>query len=48
MFLGVGRQMSKAYAVNAGLEPIEFRILFPFWEDQWEAMKINLEVNQLI
>ena len=38
--------MSKAYVVNAGLEPIEFRTLFPFWEDHPDVTKTNLEVWQ--
>ena len=37
--------MSRAYVVNAGLEPVEFRALFPFWEDHPDVAKINLEVR---
>lgn len=36
--------MSKAYVVNAGLEPVEFRALFPFWEDHPDVTKLSLEV----
>ncbi|CAB4019168.1 supervillin isoform X5, partial [Paramuricea clavata] len=43
----VGRQMSKACVVNAGLEPTEFRSLFPFWEDHPDVTKINLESAKL-
>lgn len=35
----------KAYLVYAGLEPLTFTNLFPFWEVREDVMKLNKEVG---
>ena len=46
-FLAVGRPVSKAYIIYSGLETLEFKNLFPHWENEEEIADLMRKVRIL-
>ena len=44
-FLAVGRPISKAFIIYAGLETLEFKNLFPHWENEEEITDLMKKVR---
>ena len=40
-----GRNLSRIYIVFAGCEPLEFKNIFPHWEEQEEITKLQTEAG---